>query len=408
MKKVLIIGSSKQPIPAVKGGAVPVLVEELIAENEKRKKMELSCVAFYDEEAEREALKYQQTRFIWAKPPKIVKDIDKICYLFAKYLLKGKRLHSLSFLAQIIWFIFFIAKVLRKDTYDAIIFENSLPELYALKLYGNKNKYRHKWYLHMHTVPRGYYGTAKLLLDCQKIIVVSNYVKGKIQGATKFPDDKFVTMYNCLKDCFFEKQNQSDLEMFKAQLSSKLIDKNHKVILFAGRLNAEKGIEKVIEAIHLLQTLNIVLLVVGSNFYKTTIKGPYEQRLQELSCDLQDKIIFTGYIDYNEMPKVYGIADIVVLPSIWEEPAGMTMIEAMACNRPLITTNSGGIPEYVGKGGCILLERDIELVRNIAKEIDGILTDKNKGTRLAIKGKNNVAHLNQQYYYAQFEEIMRQ
>ena len=49
------------------------------------------------------------------------------------------------------------------------------------------------------------------------------------------------------------------------------------------------------------------------------------------------------------------MADIVVLPSVWEEPAGLTMIEALACGKPLITTNAGGISEYVAGSGAIQL-----------------------------------------------------
>ena len=49
-----------------------------------------------------------------------------------------------------------------------------------------------------------------------------------------------------------------------------------------------------------------------------------------------------------------------MLPSMWDEPAGLTMVEAMASGVPVITTNSGGIPEYSG-GYSVVLERNSEL-----------------------------------------------
>jgi glycosyltransferase involved in cell wall biosynthesis len=60
---------------------------------------------------------------------------------------------------------------------------------------------------------------------------------------------------------------------------------------------------------------------------------------------------------------------------MWEEPAGLTMIEAMACGIPTITTCSGGIPEYVDDC-AIVLERDERLVMNIAAQVDLLLADK--------------------------------
>ena len=106
MQKVLIVGSSKQPIPAVKGGAVPALIEELISQNEVENQIELNCVSIYDEEALDVSQKYKNTNFIWAEVPTAVKKMDHFFYLFSKYILGGKRIHSLSFMAQIGWFSF--------------------------------------------------------------------------------------------------------------------------------------------------------------------------------------------------------------------------------------------------------------------------------------------------------------
>ena len=64
------------------------------------------------------------------------------------------------------------------------------------------------------------------------------------------------------------------------------------------------------------------------------------------------------------MPSIYQLGNIAVLPSMWEEPAGMTMVEAVVSGLPLITTNSGGIPEYISDDVAVLLDRDENLVDN--------------------------------------------
>ena len=67
------------------------------------------------------------------------------------------------------------------------------------------------------------------------------------------------------------------------------------------------------------------------------------------------------------MPDYLQLADIAVLPSIWDEPFGLTIVEAMAVGLPLITTRSGGIPE-ICEGVAIIVDRD-DIVNNLADAI---------------------------------------
>ena len=61
---------------------------------------------------------------------------------------------------------------------------------------------------------------------------------------------------------------------------------------------------------------------------------------------------------------------------MWDEPAGLTMLECIACGTPLITTVSGGIPEYV-YNNCILIDKN-NVVKNIEKSIMYIINDNYK------------------------------
>lgn len=79
----------------------------------------------------------------------------------------------------------------------------------------------------------------------------------------------------------------------------------------------------------------------------------------QLRDELGDKINFKWVysVSYEEIIKEYQAADIFLLPSIatatWEEQFGMALIEAMACGLPIITTNTGAIPEVVGDAGLV-------------------------------------------------------
>jgi len=67
---------------------------------------------------------------------------------------------------------------------------------------------------------------------------------------------------------------------------------------------------------------------------------------------------------YSDMPAIYNKADIFFLPSqstsTWEEQYGMSLIEAMACGLPIVTTDSGSIPEVVGDAGIVLAHEDVD------------------------------------------------
>ena len=90
------------------------------------------------------------------------------------------------------------------------------------------------------------------------------------------------------------------------------------------------------------------------------------------------------------MPLVYNICDIAVLPSICDEAAGLTIIEAMACEKVVITTDAGGITEYTDTDSSIILERDKQLSKNIAENVDDLLSNKGKMISMGKNGRNKV------------------
>lgn len=403
--KVLIIGSSKFPIPAVHGGAVPALIEELIQQQEKGKKIELFCCSLWDQKAEKKAEQYKNTTFIWAKVPKWIHYIDRSITYFMKTILKKERLLSIGFIFQILWFSLFVGYLIHKENYDRIIFENSIPMLFSMKMFLNRRKYKNKYYIHMHSVPRRYYGNKKIFSNCKYLISISNYVAKEIYSnpQVSIKENQIKLMYNCINTDIFTPQ----LPKTKNEYLKKYgIDHNKKIILFAGRLCKEKGIEEVIEAFKTLNNENYLLVIVGANFYDSGIVSPYEKQLKELVEPVKGRIFFTGYVDYMNMPYIYNMGDVIVLPSMWEEPAGMTIIEAMACCKPVITTISGGIPEYTGQGNCILLKRDTDIISNLAINIKNLIENPDFASNLAEKGYLRAIKYNTSYYYKQFLEII--
>ncbi|HFR3749018.1 TPA: glycosyltransferase family 4 protein, partial [Streptococcus suis] len=166
----------------------------------------------------------------------------------------------------------------------------------------------------------------------------------------------------------------SDIDKEKLYQKYNLKPEN-KIVLFTGRLTPDKGILELLEAFNNLNLNNVILLIVGSYYFKSDTHSDFEKQFKDLA---NSSVRFTGFVEYEDIPKTYQLADIVVLPSIWEDPAPLTVIEALSAGVPLITTDSGGIPEYVKGTDTIVLTRDENLVNNITSSIRNLLNNEYK------------------------------
>lgn len=407
MEKVLILTADSNtgyPVPATKGGAVSELVENIIDSNEKSHIFNFELVSIYDEKAKKKAEKYNFTKFYWYKPTGVIRYLDNLIFEIAKLLLK-ERSKSFKSMLTLIQYIFFARKLLKRNNYDKIIIENTMLLFWTVK--GLK-KYQGKYYYHAHNLPSTNAFLKKTLLNTTKVLTVSNFVKNRISaGKTKFPkiyNKKVTVFHNRIDLNHFKILNDFEVERLRQKFG---LNKNDKVILFAGRISWEKGIDKLVDAVKKLDSNDIKILIVGSILHgeNKARKNEYVKKLEEKIHNLDSKIVFTGYISYEIMPVVYNLADIAVLPSMWEEPAGLTPLEAMACGTPVITTDSGGIPKYVGKS-AIILKRNTNLVADIAKNITNLLNDKKLYELYKLEGLSRVQLYNSNKYAEELKKIL--
>jgi glycosyltransferase involved in cell wall biosynthesis len=144
-----------------------------------------------------------------------------------------------------------------------------------------------------------------------------------------------------------------------------------KRLLFVGRVSPEKGVHVLLEAFQEVvkrypkAQLEIVgpksvspieFIVTLSDDPKVSdlvsfYKGSYISHLQDkLSSDVANHVSFTGFVSRQQLINCYQHADVFVFPSVWNEPFGMPIIEAMATEVPVVATRSGGITEIVKDG----------------------------------------------------------
>lgn len=385
------------PIPAVHGGAVSTLIEYLIKENEIEKKMNLTVLSIYDADAQKESEKYPHTKFEFIHSIKVLDWCDNLLDEMLSFGKKDNNRHQYFRKQRSLKY---ISHYMKKYDFDKVVFQNSGYLLNVLKDTSLAEKYKGKLYYHLHNdIPDNISTTA--VCQC-KLLLISEYLKkhiNKVCGKDMSSQCKIVK--NGF-DCTHFAQELPERE--KLTLRQKLgIAPEKKIVMFAGRIVAAKGIAELTQAIEELKRDDIVLMVVGAHNFGTGQSSIFQKEMEQCFVTLGEKVRFTGYVPYEEIWKYYKLADVAVLPSVWEEPAGLTMIEACAAGIPLITTKSGGIPEYVPANNVILLERDKNIVGNISDGIEKIL---NNSAEWKAKALNAQEYVEQKFttkeYYKSF------
>jgi glycosyltransferase involved in cell wall biosynthesis len=140
-------------------------------------------------------------------------------------------------------------------------------------------------------------------------------------------------------------------------------------VLYVGNFNPHKNLSRLIRGFALLpgpvRSRHALVLAGGYGEGR-----PELARLAE-SLGLADRVIFSGRVDDADLPALYSEAAVYITPSL-EEGFGSTVLEAMACAAPVITSNRAALPEVVGDAGLLF---DAEQERELASVLARVLSD---------------------------------
>ncbi len=158
-------------------------------------------------------------------------------------------------------------------------------------------------------------------------------------------------------------------------------------ILYVGQLHAYKGVHNVINAAHK------VVKEKGLAYLTVTIIGggpeKYQLELIKTAASGQALINFTGQVEHAHLPRLYREHDIFVFSSIWQEPFGLTHLEAMASGTPVISTNDGGHGEFlVHNQNALIFGKENE--EQLAEHIVTIIEDNELRHRLTVTARKIV------------------
>lgn len=396
---VWILTGGTLPVPAVNGGAIETRVNYLVDENERNGLWDLKIVSCFNVEAEKEGRKYKNTEFYYLKNSRKVIALSRLWNKLVRKICRGKSIQN-----RMLWYPF-LSKTLRKmkcSDIDVIILENKPEWVCKISRKMNKPLFLHLGNDHLNTHTEN----AELIVEeVAGIMTVSDYISECVSKIPGVDISKIHKVQQGIDQKLFHQESYIDSE--KQQLRDQFhIKKGDIVFCFAGRIEPEKGVLETVQAFGNFEEKNVKLLIAGDVSVWNPHRDYYEKVRKEAEKN-KGKVIFTGYIPHDLLGKLYSIVDIVVLPSLWNEPSGNAMIECMVAGMPLITTNRGGIPEYCPEGSAVLLPVTPHLIDDLYKAMYELYSNPNKRVELGQAAKKIGKIYTTKTHYLQIDAFIR-
>ncbi len=212
-------------------------------------------------------------------------------------------------------------------------------------------------------IDKGFYPFCiKTVKDCKKIITISK--RNNELVTNRFPEaiGKVVTLKNGYDPKVFYLKDYDKKEILKKYK----IEKDYKkIVLYAGRLTENKGIDVLLNAEARYEDGKTLTIIAGGGGLLKTLKK------QVKDLNLKD-IVFVGDQSQRKLNKLYNIADVLAVPSR-VEGFGLVAVEALACGTPVVGTNNGGMTDFINEkvGALVDVEDDIALEKEITKILSG-------------------------------------
>jgi glycogen(starch) synthase len=226
---------------------------------------------------------------------------------------------------------------------------------------------------HIHSVERW------MARRADAVIVCSYYMRGHVADIFDIEERRIAVIPNGID--MNELRPAGDLQTMRREFA----EPHEKLVLFVGRLVYEKGFQLALEALPgvIDQVENVRFLVAGSGTHEAELKA------QAARLGLSDYGSFLGWIGDDVLHSLYRIADLCVVPSIYE-PFGLVALEAMASGCPCIVADTGGLREVVPLGERVGLRFNGGDAVHLGVMIERLLVDQQLRERLVTEASEHV------------------
>lgn len=366
-------------IPNVNGGAVETWITDLILQNEKFCNCHFDVFTCYDKKAKE--YKFKNTKIFYFKVNRLEKFIAKAyCYIRRRITSNNAGINPYD--VKVAWHG-------KWDKYDYILVENGMG-VYE-EIIKKKNT-QGKMIYHMRNdveyvsqVPwaeRSDIRTKIVGKTAIEVLCISKYILKRFISVQ--PTKHIRLFYNCVDTERFKPFDRDMTQIVRKKYGVKNTDV---VFLYSGRVMPEKGVLELVRAFSKMMNKcpNAKLIIAG------LINPPeYENKIRHYEKKANGKIEILGWMPPYDMQYVYAAGDVVVAPSITEEPFGMITIESMAMEKPIIVSDSGGMPEIVKEDCGIIVHRGENLVNEISDAMTFLYNNPDKRIEMGKRGREIV------------------
>jgi len=226
---------------------------------------------------------------------------------------------------------------------------------------------------HIHAVERWMAQRADSVITC------SHYMRGHVADIFDIDEGRITVIPNGIDPR--DLRPVDDLQTLREKFAAP----HERLVLLVGRLVYEKGFQLALDALPgvIERVGNVRFLVAGSGTHETELKAQ-AQRL-----GLTDQGVFLGWIGDDALHSLYRIADLCVVPSIYE-PFGLVALEAMASGCPCIVADTGGLREVVPPGERVGLRFNGGDAEHLGVMIERLLVDDELRDRLVAEASEHV------------------
>ena len=390
-KIVFVLPENGLRVPATMGGAIETLLTMLLERNEKERKFQFVFI-FPTSQAEKT---YYECAVCYGCT---VKSIGGVAGEFCKKVWIKIGLYFPKLFPRVSKYYRKACRIAKREKADYVIAEGILPDQFINFGYVWK---RESLGTHLHNQ---YVKTQRCDEIFGKTIAISEFIADRWNEKTPEQWKNTYVLHNCI-----------DIDKFNVPISEERKNEIRRemgfcpedfIVIFCGRLVAQKGVKELIDAVLNIDDPAIKLLLIGSDDFARGDKGKYAQEIKETVRQNSDKISHLGYIENGLIYQYYQSADMQVIPSTWEEPAGLVVLEGMMSKIPLVITRSGGMVEYVDEEYTEIIPNDENIVENIRNKILELKKDSGKRERMAEGAYKWVRQFTSQKYYEDFCAIM--
>ncbi|MDP4550820.1 glycosyltransferase family 4 protein [Alkalihalobacillus macyae] len=380
---IAFICTEKLPSPAVKGGAIQMMIDGVLPFLSEKHKMTIFSVS----------------------DPSLpdVEEGENVTYIRAS---RHKYVQHVA------------AKLAEQPPFDVIHIFNRPKAVPAYKAASPKSQFVLSLHNEMFAEHKLSDEEGQKAIDAvSAIMTVSHYIKGTIIHRFPEANDKIHVVYSGVDLAQFEPKWTEEGQRISSRLKEKYgISKHSKIILFIGRLSQTKGPHLLIQALPKILEMHpdAVLVICGGKWFSDNRLNDYVRMLHKLAKPLGDHVRFTKYIPHEEIPHSYLLGDVFVCSSQWQEPLARVHYEAMAAGVPLITTKRGGNAEVITHMHNGLVLKNFNNPANFAAAICDIFNHPDKAMEFSITGRKfvernhqfiHVADRLEKVYLNAFEEL---